>query len=475
MNEQRILIIDDEMTLRISLKAGLEDQGYRVKTAGDINNAKAILEGFLPQIIFLDIRLPDGNGLDFLEEIKNTYPDMAVIIMTAYGDTKSAVRAIKSGAVDYINKPFELEEIQFLINKTFKHMDLQSEVELYRQERKNQHVLFIGESRATQDFIREMDGVAMVKDTTVLLQGETGTGKELAARYIHQNSKRKDRPFMAINCGALPANLIESELFGHEKGAFTGANKKKKGLFEWADGGTLFLDEIGELALEIQVKLLRFLEERKFKRVGDFRDIYVDVRVIAATHRNLEQMVKENTFRSDLFYRLNVVPITLPPLRDRGNDILLLAEHFLEQYCYQMGRQKLQLTEEVKKRLLQYTWPGNIRELKNIMERIAILQKNTLVRIEDLPKELVHMDHLEDPGLTSSESMQTCYFESEDYISMHLQKGVLLEEVVENLEKQFIHTALQKTRWNISRAAHLLGISRYALQRRIEKYFPRQK
>ncbi|MBO8170877.1 MAG: sigma-54-dependent Fis family transcriptional regulator [Bacillaceae bacterium] len=472
MNEQRILIVDDEMTLRLSLKAGLEDQGYQVNAVANIQEAERVIKDFLPHIIFLDIRLPDGNGLDFLEQIKTTDPEIAVVIMTAYGDTKSTVRAIKSGAVDYINKPFELEEVQLLVNRTFNHINLQSEVELYRQEKKSQTVSFIGVSPATEAFVRELERVAAVKDTTVLIRGETGTGKELAARYIHQKSERKERPFMAINCGALPANLIESELFGHEKGAFTGANQMKKGLFEWADGGTLFLDEIGELAPEMQVKLLRFLEERKFKRVGGFRDIQVDVRVIAATHRNLEQMVEENTFRSDLFYRLNVVPITLPPLREREQDILLLAEHFLDEYCYQMGRQPLQLTETVKQRLLQYAWPGNIRELKNMMERIAILQRDAYVGIEDLPKELVQLEK-DDRTSVETSPPDTMVRDDGTYEIRLSEDGVSLEKMVEDLEKKYIEAALQKTRWNISQASALLGISRYALQRRIDKYFPK--
>lgn len=456
------------MSIRLSLQAGLEDHGCQVETAETMEEANLLIKEFHPHIIFLDICLPDGNGLDMLEQVKKHLPEIAVIMMTAYGDTKSTVRAIKLGAVDYINKPFDLEEIQLLVNKTFQHLNLQSEVEVYRKEKKRQEVSFIGSSEATKTFVSELTRVAAVRDTTVLILGETGTGKELAARYIHQKSERHTKPFMDINCGALPANLIESEIFGHEKGAFTGAAALKKGLFELADGGTLFLDEIGELAQEMQVKLLRFLEERKFKRVGGARDVEVDIRVIAATHRNLEQMVEENEFRSDLFYRLNVVPITLPPLRKRDSDIIMLAEYFLKDYCYQMGRQTLQLSEEVKAKLLQYPWPGNIRELKNIMERAAILQRDLFVSIEDLPKEFLKKEKA--PVVFEKDTHN-----QNEVRSIELTEGgVSLEDIIEDLEKKYIQTALQRTRWNISRASSLLGMSRYALQRRVEKYFPQK-
>jgi two-component system, NtrC family, response regulator AtoC len=412
--------------------------------------------------------LPDGNGLDFLEQNKKNYPDIAIIIMTAFGDTQTTVKAVKLGAANYINKPFDLEEIQLMVKKTFDQLNLQSEVELYRKD--HQEVRFIGNSKATKSIISELERITKVRDTTILILGETGTGKEIAAKYIHQNSSRKERPFIAVNCGALPENLIESEIFGHEKGAFTGANKMKKGLFELADGGTLFLDEIGELSLDMQVKLLRFLEERKFKRVGGSRDIYVDIRILTATHRNLEQMVEENTFRSDLFYRLNVVPIKLPPLKERGEDILLIAEHFLEEFCYQLGRKKLALTTEVKENLLQYPWPGNIRELKNIMERIAILQPDsTSVSVNDLPKEFTETENRD--KISDSKSVSTELERVPQTIELN-DSGVNLEEIVENIEKKFIETALKKTRWNISQASNLLGISRYALQRRVDKYFP---
>jgi len=469
VTNKRILIVDDEISLRLSLQAGLEDCGYKVETAKNLDEAKGKIHDFLPHVVFLDIRLPDGNGLDFLEQNKKNYPDIAVIIMTAFGDTQTTVRAVKLGAVDYINKPFDLEEIQLMVKKTFDQLNLQSEVELYRKD--NHEVRFIGNSKATLSIISELDRITKVRDTTILILGETGTGKEIAARYIHQKSSRKERPFIAVNCGALPENLIESEIFGHEKGAFTGANKMKKGLFELADGGTLFLDEIGELSLDMQVKLLRFLEERKFKRVGGSRDIYVDIRILTATHRNLEQMVEENTFRSDLFYRLNVVPIMLPPLKERGEDILLIAEQFLEEFCYQLGRKKLSLTTEAKEKLLHYPWPGNIRELKNIMERIAILQTDsTSVSVNDLPKEFTGTEN-SDKTSSESKTISTDLEKITQTIELN-DRGVNLEEIVENIEKKYIETALQKTRWNISQASILLGISRYALQRRVEKYFP---
>ncbi|MBO8169118.1 MAG: sigma-54-dependent Fis family transcriptional regulator [Thermoanaerobacteraceae bacterium] len=474
MLEKRIMIVDDEVTLRLSLQAGLEDKGYLVDTADTVSVAQEKIATFQPHLLLLDIRLPDGHGLDLLETVKKSYPYLEVIIMTAYGDTDSAVRAMKLGAIDYVNKPFDLEEIYLLVEKTFSHLDLQSEVELYRQEKKSKEIELIGDSDVTKRLLEKLRLVAGAKDTTVLIQGETGTGKELAAQYIHRNSARKNRPFVAINCGVLPPNLVESELFGHEKGAFTGASGMKKGLFEWADMGTVLLDEIGELTLEMQVKLLRFLEERKFKRVGGFRDIHVDVRIIAATNRNLEQMVAEGKFRSDLYYRLNVVPVWLPPLRERGSDVILLAEYFLKQYCRQRGRKAPVLTEGVKEKLMEYPWPGNVRELKNIMERIAILHQDRLITVEDLPKEF------QEPG--GKTEQQTGFGELSGQhgnaglgvLDRPLGEGFSLEKVVEEVEKGYIIKALNQTRWNISRAAGLLGISRHALQRRVDKYFPRR-
>jgi two-component system response regulator AtoC len=365
------------------------------------------------------------------------------------------VEAMKSGAFDYLTKPFELEEIDIAIKKYIEQHKLELEVERFREKEKRAEAeMIVGKSPAVETLKEELSLVAKSPNTTVLIQGETGTGKELAAKSIHNMSSRQSNSFVPVNCGAIPSHLVESELFGHEKGAFTGANQRKKGLIELADGGTLFLDEIGELSLEIQVKLLRFLEDKKIKRVGGVKDIEVDVRVIAATNRPLEKMIQEGTFRSDLYYRLNVVPINIPPLRDRGEDIIILAEYFLKQFSLQMGKQEPFLSSQAKEQLMKYSWPGNIRELKNIMERVVILNHDETIEEHHL--------HFLNKGEEQHEKLM-----EQDPL---LDRDFSLEKYLEKIEMRFIVEALKLEKWNITRAAEKLGISRYALQRRIEKY-----
>ncbi|MCA0988536.1 sigma-54-dependent transcriptional regulator [Guptibacillus algicola] len=452
----KIGIVDDETTLRLTLQMFLEDEGYEVRSASSLEEGWNLMEAFNPQVLLLDIRLPDGNGLDALNEFKERYPLMAVMMLTAYGDAKTAVRAIKEGAFDYLTKPFELEELKITLEKWSKQQHLQKEVERYREEeRRTKLVQMIGESDQMNELKGKISLISESNDTTVLIRGETGTGKELVARSIHQQSKRNDGPFVAVNCASIPADLIEIELFGREENTVRDQSNGKVGLVEWADGGTLFLDEIGDLSLDIQVKLLRFLEDKRIKRVGSVHDLEVDVRIIAATNRSLEDMIQEKAFRSDLYYRLNVVPIKLSPLRERNEDIIMLTEHFLDEFCQQMRKDTPTLRADAKKRLLNYDWPGNVRELKNTIERIAILHQE---------KELAatHFDFLNpvEGHVEGSKSIDNVVFED----------SFSLEEHIESIEKKYIEKAIQDSKWNITQAAKLLGISRYALQRRIEKY-----
>lgn len=452
----KIGIVDDETTLRLTLQMFLEDEGYEVRAASSLEEGWHLIEAFNPQVLLLDIRLPDGNGLDALHEFKERYPLMAVMMLTAYGDAKTAVRAIKEGAFDYLTKPFELEELKITLEKWSKQQHLEKEVERYREEeRRTKLVEMIGESDQMKELKGKISLIAESNDTTVLIRGETGTGKELVARSIHQQSKRHEGPFVAVNCASIPSDLIEIELFGREENTVRDQSNGKIGLVEWADGGTLFLDEIGDLSLDIQVKLLRFLEDKRIKRVGSVHDLEVDVRIIAATNRSLEDMIVEKEFRSDLYYRLNVVPIKLSPLRERDDDIIMLTEHFLNEFCQQMRKDTPALRADAKKRLLNYDWPGNVRELKNTIERIAILHQE---------KELAatHFDFLNpvEGQVEGSKTIDDVVFED----------SFSLEDHIESIEKKYIEKAIQDSKWNITQAAKLLGISRYALQRRIEKY-----
>ncbi|MGA9289637.1 MAG: sigma-54 dependent transcriptional regulator [Anaerobacillus sp.] len=452
----KVGIIDDETTLRLTLQMFLEDEGYDARAAATLKEGWKMVDEFSPQVLLLDIRLPDGNGLESLHEFRERYPEMAVMMLTAYGDAKTAVRAIKEGAFDYLTKPFELEELKITLEKWIKQHHLEKEVERYREEeRRTKLVRMIGESAQMHELKDKISLIAESNDTTVLVRGETGTGKELVARSIHQQSRRHDGPFVAVNCASIPADLIEIELFGREKNSVTNHSEPKVGLMEWADGGTLFLDEIGDLSLDIQVKILRFLEDKKIKRLGSVHDIEIDVRVIAATNRSLEEMIQEKEFRSDLYYRLNVVPVKLPPLRERGNDIVMLTEHFLNEFCQQMRKETPALRADAKKRLLSYGWPGNVRELKNTIERIAILHQESELAA-------FHFDFLNpiEGQVEDAKSIDDVVFD--DQFS--------LEDHIEAVEKKYIEKAIQESKWNITQAGKLLGISRYALQRRIDKY-----
>jgi two-component system, NtrC family, response regulator AtoC len=432
----------------------LKTKGYEVFAANSGTETLSVIRKHIIDLVLLDMKLPDVDGLEVLKKIKEFDTEILVIIMTAYSDIQTAVSAMKSGAYHYINKPFELEELKLLIEKGLETKSLINEVRrLQRQkhgEYQNTHIHGISPQI---EYVKELIGmISKTQKTSVLIQGESGTGKELAANAIHYNSKRTNKPLMKINCSAIPDMLLESELFGYEKGAFTDAKNTKKGLFELADGGTVFLDEIGDMKPFLQSKILRFLETQAFMRVGGEREIKVDVRIIAATNRNLEVLVKEGVFRKDLYYRLKVMVVEMPPIRDRTEDILLLSNLFIEENNREHGKNIKGFSEEAKKLMIQYPWPGNVRELKNVIERAMILTDQDYITSEHLPFEVRQIE-------SSTRKMVSLD-------SFEVAEDVSLEEI----EKLHISRVLNRLEWNKSRAAKLLGISRATLREKIRRY-----
>src|SRR6476620_6446749 len=363
---RRVLVVDDEENMRLVLRTLLKRQGYEVETAESGEQALALVDTFGPDVILTDVRMPKMGGLDLLATLQAKGNEATVIVMSAYGNVDLALEAIKAGAYDYVQKPFKHEEIVLTLRKAEERESLRRENRALREEIRKEHQFehILVKSQAMQEIFRTIAKIVDYK-TTVLISGESGTGKELVARALHRRSSRRGGSFVAVNCGAIPENLLESELFGHKKGAFTDANSNRRGLFEEADGGTLFLDEIGELPLNLQVKLLRALQEESIRRLGDSRDVKVDVRIITATHRDLAAETKAGRFREDLFYRINVLPILIPPLRARREDINLLIDHFVTRNNARLGTQIRALTADARKLLLEYAWPGNVRELEN--------------------------------------------------------------------------------------------------------------
>ena len=468
---KRILVVDDEKTIRQSLKAGLTDRGYEVFTHDCGKGVKDKIKKYSPHLVILDIKLPEVNGIEVLKRIVRYDPEVFVIMITAYGDTQTVVNSIKEGAYDYIEKPFDLDQLLIIINKAFDTKALKNEVKILKKQKSKQldNKKIIGKSTALK-LIKEKIKVLSKEKVRVLLTGETGVGKGIIARNIHHYSTRRenqDFPFVEINCGTIAPNLIESELFGYEKNAFTGADKLKKGMLEIADGGTVFLDEIGELPLNIQVKLLRFLEEEKFKGVGGVKDIKVNTRIIAATNRNLEREIEKGNFRKDLFYRLNVVRIKVPPLRERKADIIPLAKYFVDHFNKKLNKEIKGFSSQAKKMLLSYSWPGNIRELKNMIERILIFtekgEKN--IRATHLP------DIILKGKANIKEDIKTKSDQINEIINDLDNPDFSLEEKIEEIEKKYIDEALKKFDGNKSKTAEVLGISRYSLYRRLDKYF----
>ena len=391
MRKHKILVVDDEHLIRWSLEQNLKKQGYDVIQAASGEDALKLVREDAPDIVLLDIQLPGINGLEVLEKIKEIDEGIIVIMITALGVVETAVKAMRSGAHDYINKPFNLDELAIVIKKALETGELKKEVAHLRSEQAKKFGLsnIIGGGRHMTSVLNMVDKVAKSDAGTILIQGESGTGKELIAKAIHYESARADKPFMAINCAAVPETLLESELMGHERGAFTDAKVQKKGLFEMADGGTLFLDEIGDMELGMQAKLLRVLEERTFRRVGGTKEIPIDIRIVSATNQELLHLIDEKLFRKDLYYRIQVIPIYLPPLRERPDDIQVLAEHFIEKFNRDFGKNVQGISEMASKFLVEYEWPGNVRELKNVIERAIILESEDMLLLEHLPQEIV--------------------------------------------------------------------------------------
>jgi DNA-binding NtrC family response regulator len=443
-----ILVVDDEQLIRWSLNERLTHEGYRVVEA---DTAKAALERHAEgvDLVILDYKLPDGDGISVLKAIKENDPDTLVILLTAHSTVDMAVDAMKHGAYHYANKPFNLDEVALLVEKALETTRLRREVRALRASQARPYGIdhIIGTSKAMSDVKALLQKVASSPASTVLLTGESGTGKDLAAKVLHYSSDRAARPFMNITCSALPEQILESELFGHERGAFTDARQQKRGLLESADGGTVFLDEIGEMAPALQAKLLRFLEEKTFKRVGGVADIRVDVRVVAATNRKLDEEVKKGRFREDLFYRLNVLPIVLPPLRGRADDIPALVNYFVDSYNSEFRKRVKGVTADAMKQLQTYGWPGNIRELRNAVERAMLLTERDSLTADQFPVASGGA-----PSLTEGVELPA--------------HGVDLDQ----LERSLVVQALERTNWNQTRAATLLGLNRDQIRYRIEKF-----
>ena len=449
-----ILIVDDDEMMQETLSSVLRKGGYEIFSVPSGNEALSLIKKNIIDLVLLDMKLPDADGLEIQKKIKALDTEILVIIMTAYSDVQTAVSAMKSGAYHYINKPFELEELKLLIEKGLETKSLINEVRrLHRQqgeEYQNSHIY--GVSPQIQS-VKELIGtISKTQKTSVLIQGESGTGKELAANAIHYNSIRQDRPLMKINCSAIPDSLLESELFGYEKGAFTDAKNTKKGLFELADGGTVFLDEIGDMKPFLQSKILRVIENQTFMRVGGEREIKVDIRVIAATNRNLEILVKDGLFRKDLYYRLKVMVVEMPPLRGRDADILLLTNLFIEENNREHGKNVKGFSEEAKTLLSQYSWPGNVRELRNVVERAMILTDQELLTPKQLPFELRQLEKY------GREDMDPEQLKITDEMSLEQTEKIHLSRVLKRLE------------WNKSKTSKVLGISRATLRAKINKY-----
>jgi len=449
MSKPRILIVEDEKLIRWSLRQHLQEQDCMVDDAENGAGGLAKLQHALFDLVLLDYKLPDMTGLDVLRKIREEDEDIVVLIMTAYSNVEDAVAAMRLGAYDYVSKPFKMDALMMTVNKALETTHLRREVRDFRAHMKTKFGFsrILGNCPAMHELFELISDVARSGASTVFLRGESGTGKDLVAKAIHYNSDRANRPFMNITCTAISESLLESELFGHERGAFTDAKQTKKGLFELAGGGTVFLDEVGDMPPTLQAKLLRFLEEKTFRRVGGVQDIEVDVRIVAATNRQIDKLIKEGKFREDLFYRLNIIPVYLPPLRERGDDIKLIAEHYVDIFAKEFRRGPKNLAEAAGNKLMSYSWPGNVRELRNAIERAALLSKGDEIGPDDLvvgqgPDEASPMSFELPPG------------------------GISLQTI----EEQLVRKALAQTSNNQTQAAKLLHLSRDQLRYRMERY-----
>ncbi len=447
MNNLSILIVDDEKNITDLLKDILEDEGFQVDTAHSLKEVRDKLKINDYEIIFLDVWLPDGEGTDIIQTIKNSNPITKIIMISGHANIPIAVKALKEGAFDFLEKPISTDSILAVIEKATK--EIKKEVEYrFLKEKELKNFQIIGNSEPINELKRQIEKVAKT-NAWVMIFGENGTGKELVARSIHYLSDRSEKPFVDINCAAIPDDLLESELFGYEKGAFSGAVNKKLGKLEIADGGTLFLDEVADMSLSSQAKLLRVLEEQEFSRLGSNQKIKVDIRVISATNKNLDKEVEEGRFRQDLAFRLSVVPLHVPPLRERGSDIILLAEYFLEKSCMENKMEKVEISEEVKEALLKYSWPGNVRELKNLMERLCIFAVDGRITLNDLP-----------PYIIKNRPVRSRF-----------EIGIKpLKQAREEAEKEVIKQALKQYGRNLKEIAKVLDVDLSSLYRKIKQY-----
>jgi len=450
----RVLVVDDERSMQEFLEIFLRSEGYQTVTAGDVASARAHLENDDFDLVITDVQMPDGSGIDLLRAVQSRGPgesDTVVIVMTAYASTETAIAAMKEGAYDYISKPFQVDEIRIILEKAIEKKSLSSENRRLRTELRS-HIRerrLIGSSREMLR-VAELIGQVAATKANVLVSGESGTGKEIVARAIHDASDRRESPFVAVNCGAIPENLLESELFGHVKGAFTGAVSSKPGLFETAASGTVFLDEIGELSFPLQVKLLRVIQERTFRRVGGTNDERFDARLVAATNRRLEEEVAAGRFREDLYYRLNVIEVEIPPLRERREDVPLLVAHFVEKYASELGCPVARVSDAALAKLAEYDYPGNVRELENVIERAVALTRDGEIGVDVLP-----------PTVVRARSTQT-----RDRIP---PEGLALEEALAEFERGLLLEALEQSGGVKKRAAARLGISFRSFRYRLEK------
>ncbi|WDT78011.1 MAG: sigma-54 dependent transcriptional regulator (plasmid) [Candidatus Manganitrophus sp.] len=458
------LIIEDETTLARNMKTYLERYGYEVRIAQSAEEGFRQLDSFKPDVILLDLQLPGMSGLDALARIKERDAQVKIVIITAHGNIETAVDAMKAGAYDFMNKPLVLAKLKVLLDKAVGQSKLEGTLSYYREKEAGESTLsaLIGESPPMRSLKHQIEQIIDSErkltegdPPAVLITGETGTGKELAARALHYNGPRKNGPFIEINCASIPTQLLEAELFGYERGAFTDAKEKKIGLFQAAEGGTLFLDEIGEIEISLQAKLLKALEDKVIRRIGNIREQKVDVRIVTATNQSLEEAVRQGRFRSDLFFRLRIINLELPPLRSRGNDILLLADHFLKIQSRRYGKQGMRFSPEAGKVLLNYSWPGNVRELRNMIEQTVLLSRDSVIAPEQLSllTGFIKINQVD----RQKENM--------DRFPLPLQ-GISLEKV----ERDFVLQALEQTSWNVTQAAKLLGLTRDTLRYRMDKY-----
>jgi DNA-binding NtrC family response regulator len=448
-----ILIVDDEKTIRWSLGEGLRKGGFEILEAASGEEGIQLFADKSPDCVLLDLKLPGLDGIEVLRRMRKENAEVPVVMMTAYGDVDRAVEAMKLGAYDFVTKPFMIEKMKVTIEHALENSRLRSQVRDLERGRGDWLSTFVGKSAGMQDIFRIVQKIGQSKATTVLITGESGTGKELVSRAIHACSSA-DGPFVEINCGALPEPLLESELFGHEKGAFTDAKARKRGLVEIAEGGTLFLDEIGEMGLTLQTRLLRLIENKTFRRVGGLEDLQVRTRIVAATNRDLEKAIEDGAFRKDLYYRLKVIPIPLPPLRERLGDVPLIANHFIDHYNKELNKRVRKLSPEITSILQGYDWPGNVRELRNVLERAMLLEAQDDILVEHLPVELVTPN--------TQVVKQRASFLEESFKPTSLRV----------MEYFFITKTLEATNGNKSQAAKLLGISRQTLREKLKGFEP---